>query len=69
MERDSRMKKKSQSVNASRKMRKRVADLIEREREEGISEVEKAELDQYFQLEHQMRLIVAKTRDYLADEK
>lgn len=49
----------------SEKTRKRVFDLIEREREEGLSADEKSELDHYMQIEHLMRLAKAKARQYL----
>ena len=42
--------------------KKRVADLIYREKTTGLSSEEKSELDHYIQLEHLMRL--AKARAY-----
>jgi hypothetical protein len=49
----------------SEKTRKRVFNLIEREREEGLSADEKSELDHYMQIEHLMRLAKAKAGKYL----
>jgi hypothetical protein len=46
----------------------RVADLIRREKTEGLSPGESSELDRYMQLEHLMRLAKARARAYLADE-
>ena len=40
----------------------RVADLIRREKTEGLSEEEKEELEQFLQLEHLMRLAKARAR-------
>ena len=50
---------------ASEETRERIADLIFREKTEGISAEEKAELDLYMQIEHLMRLAKAKARNYL----
>ena len=44
-----------------------VADLIFREKTEGLSEDEKSELDHYLQIEHLMRLAKARARHYLAN--
>ena len=46
----------------------RVADLIKREKNEGLSPGETSELDHYMQLEHLMRLAKARARTYLTDE-
>ena len=46
----------------------RVADLISREKSEGLSEEETAELNHYMQLEHLMRLAKARARKYLEHE-
>jgi hypothetical protein len=43
----------------------RVADLIFREKIEGLSEDEKSELDHYLQIEHLMRLAKARAHHYL----
>jgi hypothetical protein len=48
--------------------RKRVAELLERERSGEIESDEKSELDHYLQLEHLMRLAKARARDHLVDE-
>ena len=45
---------------------RRVAELIEREREEGLSEEESAELDHFMELEHILRMAKAKARQILA---
>ena len=44
----------------------RVAALIEREKEQGLSEDEKAELDHFMELEHILRMAKAKARQILA---
>jgi hypothetical protein len=49
----------------SEKTKKRVFELIEREREEGLSVEEKSELEHYFQIEHLMRMAKIKAREYL----
>lgn len=49
----------------SEEARARVADLIERERDGGLTPDEKSELDHYLQLEHLMRLAKARARNYL----
>jgi hypothetical protein len=46
----------------------RVADLIRREKIEGLSPDETSELDHYMQLEHLMRLAKARARAYFVDE-
>jgi len=43
----------------------RVADLISREKSEGLSDEETAELNHYMQLEHLMRLAKARARKHL----
>jgi uncharacterized protein YnzC (UPF0291/DUF896 family) len=45
---------------ASEAMRARVAELVEREKTEGLTPAETSELEHFIQLEHAMRL--AKTR-------
>jgi hypothetical protein len=45
---------------------RRVADLIEREKEEGLSPEEVAELDHFMELEHILRMAKAKARQILA---
>ncbi len=49
-------------------VKKRVADLIYREKTADISDEEKSELDRYMQLEHLMRLAKAKARKYIENE-
>jgi hypothetical protein len=46
----------------------RVADLILREKMEGLSEDEKSELDHYLQIEHLMRLAKARAHHYLTHD-
>lgn len=44
----------------------RVADLIEREKEGGLSSEEKAELDHFLELEHILRMAKARARQILS---
>lgn len=46
----------------------RVADLIHKEKTDGLAPEEKSELDHYLQLEHIMRLVKARARRYVAHE-
>ncbi len=46
----------------------RVADLIQRQKSSGLSAEETAELNQYLQIEHLMRLAKARARQRLAHE-
>ena len=46
--------------------RQRVAELIEREKSDGLSAAERSELEHYLQLEHIMRLAKARARRHLA---
>jgi hypothetical protein len=48
---------------------RRVADLIEREKEEGLSQEEVPELDHFMELEHILRMAKAKARLILARGK
>ena len=48
----------------SKETKGRVSDLIEREKNEGISAEEKNELDYYMQLEHLMRMAKIFARKY-----
>ncbi len=48
--------------------KERVADLIHREKTEGLTPDETAELDHYMQLEHLMRLAKVRARRHLQDE-
>ena len=43
----------------------RLADLVEREKDGGLSAEEKAELDHFMELEHIMRMAKAKARQFL----
>ena len=52
----------------SEAVRARVAALIEREKDEGLSPEEKSELDRYAELEHLMRLAKARARRHLSNE-
>jgi hypothetical protein len=44
----------------------RVADLVEREKEGGLSSEEKAELDHFLELEHILRMAKARARQILS---
>jgi hypothetical protein len=46
--------------------RQRVADLVQREKGEGLTTEERSELEHYLQLEHLMRLAKARARQHLA---
>ena len=50
----------------SREAQQRLADLLEREKTEGLSDDEKAELDRCIELEHILRMAKAKARLILA---
>jgi hypothetical protein len=45
--------------------KERVADLVRREKTEGLSPDEASELDHYLQLEHIMRLAKARAKKYI----
>jgi len=51
----------------SEEAKARVADLIFREKTEGLSQDEKSELDHYLQIEHLMRLAKARAHHYLTN--
>jgi hypothetical protein len=53
----------------SEEVKARVADLIHREKTNGLSSEESSELNQYLQLEHLMRLAKARAHAHLADEQ
>lgn len=53
------------AFHPSAEAKDRVADLIEREKTTGISPDEKAELDHYMQLEHILRMLKTKAREYV----
>jgi hypothetical protein len=46
----------------------RVAELVVREKREGLSAEETSELEHYLQLEHVMRLAKARAKQHLTDE-
>jgi hypothetical protein len=50
----------------SREAQERVAELIEREKEGGLSVEEKSELDHFMDLEHILRMAKARARQILA---
>jgi uncharacterized protein YnzC (UPF0291/DUF896 family) len=50
----------------SRATKERVAELVRREKDTGLTAEERAELEQYLQLEHLMRLAKARARQHLA---
>jgi len=52
----------------SEETKQRVSDLIEREKNGGISAEEKCELDYYMQLEHLMRMAKIFARKYATTE-
>jgi hypothetical protein len=60
--------RKKIAFRPSEDVRDRVADLIERERDDDLTVAERSELDHYLQLEHLMRLAKAKAHDYLETE-
>ncbi len=60
--------KRVADFQASAETKARVESLMEKERNEALSGKEKAELDDYLQLEHLMRLVKARARQRLADE-
>ena len=48
--------------------RSRVADLVQREKTDGLSPEDASELEHYLQLEHLMRLAKARAKQHLAGE-
>jgi hypothetical protein len=50
----------------SERTRRRVADLVRREKTAGLTRDESAELDHFLELEHLMRLTKARARQQLA---
>jgi hypothetical protein len=52
----------------SQPARERVADLLAREKQAGLTTDEQSELDHYLQLEHLMRLAKARARRYAAHD-
>jgi hypothetical protein len=57
------------NFQASDAVKARVTDLISREKNEGLSAEETAELDSYMQLEHLMRLAKARARTLLKNHE
>ena len=49
-------------------VKERAADLIHKEKTDGLTPGESAELDHYMQLEHIMRLAKARARQYVLHE-
>lgn len=47
---------------ASEPVRGHVADLVRREKAEGLTAEESAELDRYLRLEHRMRMVKARAK-------
>jgi len=56
------------SFEASEATKQKVAELIHREKTSGLSPDETAELNDYLQLEHLMRLAKARARQHLGHE-
>ena len=56
------------SFRPSAATKERVADLIDREKSNGLLAEEKSELDHYMQLEHLMRLAKARAHQHVANE-
>jgi len=54
------------SFEPSDAVKKRVADLIYKEKTSSLSSDEKSELDHYMQLEHIMRLAKARAHKYMS---
>lgn len=50
---------------ASAELKAHVAELLRREKEEGLTDAEKSELSHYLELEHLMRLAKARARERL----
>lgn len=53
----------------STEAQRRIADLLEREREQHLSPEEKAELDHFMELEHILRMAKAKARQILSRDQ
>lgn len=56
------------NFHASDAVKERVSDLIRREKNQGLSPAETAELNTYMQLEHIMRLAKARAHQILKHE-
>ncbi len=52
----------------SEEARRRVADLVQREKTEGLAPEEASELDHYLHLEHLMRLAKARAMQHVSGE-
>jgi hypothetical protein len=52
----------------SKESQERITDLLSREKTGKLTLGEKAELDHHMQLEHLMRLVKARARDFLPNE-
>ncbi len=52
----------------SKAAKARVAELIRREKNEGLNAEERSELDHFMQLEHLMRLVKARAQRYVHHE-
>lgn len=57
------------AFHPSAETKARVEDLLYREKTEGLSAEETAELEHFLQLEHLMRLAKARARKYLSHEQ
>ena len=57
------------NFQASSQAKARVELLVRKEKTEGLSGEEKLELDDFMQLEHLMRLVKARARRNLSNEK
>jgi hypothetical protein len=56
------------SFQPSESAKERVADLIYREKTNGLSSEEKSELDHYMEIEHIMRLAKGRARKFYSHE-
>ena len=56
------------AFHPSDESKERVADLILREKTEGLPHDEKSELDHYMMIEHLMRLARARAHGYVLDD-
>lgn len=56
------------AFTASDQTKQRVADLLQRAKGGGLTTEEDAELKEYLQLEHLMRLAKARARQHLSDD-
>jgi hypothetical protein len=56
------------SFHPSAEAKERVGELISREKADSLSQDEKSELNHYMQLEHLMRLVKTRARQYTSHE-